>query len=501
MACTNNFRKRFKTFNPAKKVKLHEVAKCKEYMVLFILHNHLLWIKGIFWGEFFCPFSFPRIIYVHSLESARAKGQQQPQQQQQLQASFSFTSVKMLPTCRSGAAAWKTTGGEDKSITTGLETDSPSVRRPPGRWKQFGSSQWEELPPVWRPLEFIAGSTRVMFSSSPQHLEHLAAWLSSDLQLLSHFLMHGQSFLLWLLLLLLLFCVHISRLWEEPPSLDPEAAERFPAGHRWELVTPQPVRCHLSWETKIQTPPSFPEQPGSAWNLWLIGGPPGGITPDTDTLMQFPLATAPNGQVIPEGSLWEICLRQEEVKTCFSAFGGSVKGSPKANLQVKQPCKRHWWNSYHPAYLNLTVVLCPTSNNIDTCWTRGVWWHYIMLQNCCSWAFSLAAQAEYRWRFKTIAAPGAKERATQVWCERHSTQKHNQQRPTTTLAKARLASLVRLIFYFANSFALSQHEFRRVTSADKQMVKLDTVQLASRARTPTKGERWSPQVQKTWDRQ
>lgn len=95
-------------------------------------------------GIFFCPFSFPRIIYVHSLESTRAKGQQQqPQQQQkqqQLQASFSFTSVKTLPTYRSGAAALTTTGGEDESITTRVETDSPSIGLQ-GRWKQFGSSQ------------------------------------------------------------------------------------------------------------------------------------------------------------------------------------------------------------------------------------------------------------------------------------------------------------------------------------------------------------------------
>lgn len=155
-------------------------------MLLFIFDNICSESRGFSRGGFFYlfffffRFHFPRIIYVHSLESARAKGQQQQQpqlhqqqQQQQLQAGFSFTSVKMLQTCRSGAARQKTTGGEDESITAGLETDSPSVGVQ-GRWKQFGSSRWEGLRPVLRPLEFIAGSTRAMFSFSLQHLEHLA---------------------------------------------------------------------------------------------------------------------------------------------------------------------------------------------------------------------------------------------------------------------------------------------------------------------------------------
>lgn len=207
-----------------------------------------------------------------------------------------------------------------------------------------------------------------MFSSFLQHSEHLAAWLSSDLQLLSLFFSFTDR-AFFIVIAILRAYQQVEGRDVHPLSLKPAVDQQgtflsysssFACCYSWELVTP------------IHTLPSPPEQPDSAWNLWLIWAPPGGITPDTDTLMKFPPASAPKRLGHPIRVLWEICLRgQKEVKKCLSV---NVLQTDFGKAFI------YFFNikSYQPQHLVAVqyndIAILP--HDIVTCWTRGVCWHY-----------------------------------------------------------------------------------------------------------------------------
>lgn len=165
-------------------------------MVLFIFDNICSESRGfsggIFFLFFFCPFSFSQNNLCAQPGVSKSQG--------------AATTATTTTTTTAGCFQFHLSENvADLQVWSGWSEDHRGWRRihhngagnrfspPPSAFRGGGSSQWEGLPSVLRPLEFIADSTRAMFSFSLQHSEHLGAWLSSDLQLLRRFFMHWQS--------------------------------------------------------------------------------------------------------------------------------------------------------------------------------------------------------------------------------------------------------------------------------------------------------------------